>query len=156
MKRPTVLAAGLLAAGGMVALLTAATFEPRLAHAEEETVSAAPIATFMSAGIGERVQALIWRGGLELRGSTDTFGGLSGLGFTSDDGRLVMVSDRGRFISGQLIYDEFQQPLSLVGVTIEPIQNSRGAALPRPYTRDAEAIAVILREGEAAAVRVGF
>jgi hypothetical protein len=156
MKRPAVLAAGLLAAGGTAALLVVASLEPRLARAEDETVTAVPISTFMSAGVGERVQGLIWHGGLELRGTTDMFGGLSGLGFTSDDGRLVMVSDRGRFISGQLIYDEAQRPLSLIGVTIEPIQNSRGAALPRPFARDAEAIAVIVRDGEAAAVRVGF
>src|SRR5690606_35740692 len=127
---------------------------PYAAQAESETVNALPIATFMGAGIGGRVQGLVWRGGLELRGSTDAFGGLSGLGFTSDDGKLVMVSDRGRFVSGQLIYDEAGRPLSLVGVTIEPIQNSRGAALPRPYTRDAEALAVIYRDGQPAAVRV--
>jgi hypothetical protein len=67
-----------------------------------------------------------------------------------------MVSDRGRFLSGQLIYDEAQRPLTLVGVSIDAIQNSRGVILPRPYTRDAEALTIIEREGEAAAVRVGF
>jgi hypothetical protein len=110
----------------------------------------------MSAAVGQPVQGLIWRGGLELHAASDAFGGLSGLGFTSNDGKLVMVSDRGRFLSGRLIYDEEQRPLGLVGVSIEPIQNSRGAALPRPYTRDAEALAVIMRDGVPAAVRVGF
>src|SRR3546814_9517708 len=67
-----------------------------------------------------------------------------------------MVSDRGNFVSGQLLYDEAGRPLSLVGVQIEPIQNSRGAELPRAYARDAEAMAVIERNGIPAAVRVGF
>ena len=73
----------------------------------------------MDAGVGEPVQGLIWRGGLELTAPADTFGGLSGLGFTGTDGKLVMVSDRGNFVSGQLIYDEAGAPLSLVGVTID-------------------------------------
>ena len=41
-----------------------------------------------------------------MQSPSDMFGGLSGLGFTGPDHRLVMVSDRGNFISGQLIYDE--------------------------------------------------
>ena len=67
-----------------------------------------------------------------------------------------MVTDRGNFVSGQLIYDEQQVPLGLVGVKIEPIQNSKGAELPRAFVRDAEALAVIERDGAPAAVRVGF
>lgn len=156
MTRPAVLAAGLLVTSGIAALLLLAALQPYAATAEDETVTALPIATFMGAGVGERVQGLVWRGGIELRGTTDSFGGLSGLGFTGEGGRLVMVSDRGTFIAGQLIYDEAQRPLSLVGVTVEPIRNSRGANLPRPYTRDAEALAVIVRDGAPAAVRVGF
>lgn len=156
MSRPAVLAAGLLAVGGIAAVLLAASLQPNHVLAEDETVTTIAIERFMGAGVGERVQNLIWHGGLELRGATDNFGGLSGLGFVSDDNRLVMVSDRGNFVSGQLIYDDQLQPLSLVDVTIEPIRNSRGAALPRAYTRDAEALAVIWREGAAAAVRVGF
>jgi hypothetical protein len=156
MIRPAILAAGLLASSGLAALLLLATLRPHAVSAENETVNALSISTFMGASVGDRVQGLVWRGGLELRGTSDTFGGLSGLGFVSEDGKLVMVTDRGRFVSGHLIYDEQQRPLSLVGVAIEPIQNSRGAALPRPFTRDAEALAVIVREGEPAAVRVGF
>ncbi|HHY49397.1 MAG TPA: hypothetical protein GYA10_06580 [Alphaproteobacteria bacterium] len=156
MRRPAILAAGLLVASAMTAVLLGASLHPYIALAEDETVRSVQISRFLSAETGQPVQSLIWRGGIEMRGTTDTFGGLSGLTFIGDDGRLVMVSDRGRFVSGQLIYDEAQRPLSLVGVTIEPIQNSRGAALPRPYTRDAEAIARIERDGEPAAVRVGF
>jgi hypothetical protein len=115
-----------------------------------------PISTFLSAAIGEPVQGLIWRGGLELQATVDTFGGLSGLGFTGPDNRLAMVTDRGNFVSGQLIYDERSRPLGLVGVRIEPIRNSRGAELPRAFARDAEALSVIERDGVPAAVRVGF
>ena len=96
MRRPAVLAAGLLVAGGVAALGVAVSLEPRLARAEDATINAAQINVFMGAEAGERVQGLVWRGGLEMRGPSDTFGGLSGLGFVSAQGHLVMVSDRGR------------------------------------------------------------
>jgi hypothetical protein len=126
------------------------------ALAEEATVNAVPITSFQNAAIGERSQGLVFRGGLQLTSAIDTFGGLSGIGYTGPDGLLTMVSDRGNFVSGQLIYDEAGAPLSLVGVTIEPIQNSKGADLPRAYVRDAEALTIIERDGAPAAVRVGF
>jgi hypothetical protein len=140
----------------MALLVAAAGLEAGAARAEDATINATQLEVFMGARSGQPVQGLVWRGGLELRGPSDTFGGLSGLGFTSEEGDLVMVSDRGRFVSGQLVYDEEQRPLALVGVSIEAIQNSRGAILPRPFARDAEALAVVVRNGEAAAVRVGF
>jgi hypothetical protein len=123
---------------------------------EDLTVTSVPVERFMSAGVGEPVQGLVWRGGIEMQSPIDTFGGLSGLGFVSDDQKLVLVSDRGNFISGQLIYDEAGRVASLIGVSIEPLQNSRGAELPRAYARDSESLAVVYRNGVPAAVRVGF
>lgn len=145
--------AALLIASAGAAVLAAAGLGAR---ADDETVTSVPIGSFMSAGIGQRVQGLVWRGGIEMQSQTDTFGGLSGLGFTGPDGRLVMVSDRGNFVSGQLLYDEAARPMGLIGVKIEPIQNSKGTELPRAYTRDAEALSVIVRDGKPSAVRVGF
>lgn len=126
------------------------------ALADDETVTSIPIRTFMSTQAGGRVQGLIWRGGIEMQSQSDTFGGLSGLGFTGPDNRLVMVSDRGSFISGQLLYDDAGRPLGLIGVQTNPILNSSGAELPRAFARDAEALTVIYRNGAPAAVRVGF
>jgi hypothetical protein len=153
---PRFFAAALLVTGGLIALLAAASLDAPLALAEEETVIAVPLHRFEGAEIGAPVQGLVWRGGIEMQSQADTFGGLSGLGFSDNAGRLVMVTDRGNFVSGQLIYDELHRPLSLVGVKIEPIQNSKGAELPRAFVRDAEALAVIERDGAPAAVRVGF
>lgn len=140
---------------GRLALLAAALLVTSAA-AEEATVNAVQLPSFQNAKVGEPVQGLIYRGGLQMTSATDTFGGLSGIGFTSPDNKLAMVSDKGNFVSGQLIYDEDGAPLSLVGVTIEPIQNSKGADLPRAYARDAEALAVVERDGVPYAVRVGF
>lgn len=141
---------------GMLVALVSLPLPAVFAQAEQETVTAVPVHRFAGVNAGARVQGLVWRGGIEMQSAVDTFGGLSGLGFTGADGRLAMVTDRGNFITGQLIYDEQQRPLSLVGVKIEPIQNSKGAELPRAFVRDAEALAVIERDGAPAAVRVGF
>ena len=65
---------------------------------------------------------MVWEGGLVLQGGSDAFGGLSGIGAVSDDSHLVMVSDTGHFVSGQLIYDEANRPLSLVGVRVEAVR----------------------------------
>jgi hypothetical protein len=128
----------------------------RGAVAEDLSITSLPVTRFMSAAIGETVQGLVWRGGIEMQSQIDTFGGLSGLGYVSDDQKLVLVSDRGNFISGQLIYDEAGRVASLIGVTIEPLQNSKGAELPRTYARDSESLAVVYRNGVPSAVRVGF
>jgi hypothetical protein len=124
--------------------------------ADDVTVTAVQLDHFQNVGIGEPTQGLVFRGGLELHSVTDTFGGLSAIGYTGTEGKLVMVSDRGNFVSGQLIYDDKGAPLSLVGVRIDPIQNSKGADLPRAFARDAEALTIIERPGGKSVVRVGF
>jgi hypothetical protein len=126
------------------------------ALAEDATINVVQLPTFFGASVGQPVQGLIYRGGLQLNSATDTFGGLSAIGFVGTDGKLVTVSDRGNFISGQLIYDEAQAPLSLIGVQIAPIQNSRGADLPSDFARDSEALTIIDRPDGRSVVRVGF
>ncbi len=126
------------------------------ALAEDATINAVQLPTFQGVAVGQPIQGLVYRGGLQLNSATDTFGGLSAIGFVGTDGKLVTVSDRGNFVSGQLIYDEAEQPLSLIGVQIAPIQNSRGADLPNDFARDAEALTIIERPDNRSAVRVGF
>lgn len=140
----------------LAAALTLAATAQAQDLAESETVTATQVARFQNVEVGGRVGALIWRGGLVMTSQGDRFGGISGLGFLATDGRFTSVSDIGNFISGQLIYDEAGRPFGVVGITIEPIQNSKGNPLPRQFARDAEALAVIIRNGAAAAVRVGF
>ena len=144
------------AAALLLLLLPVAPVRAQTPGDGEANVAATPIVRFKGANIGERVDGLVWRGGLNLTSQTDQFGGLSSLGFLGDDGRLVMVSDRGNFVSGQLLYDEAARPLSLVGVRIEPLRNAKGDVLARAFVRDAEALDIVHRAGQPVAVRVGF
>lgn len=145
--------AALLLASAVAALLAGSSL---ISYADDETVVSTQIRSFLGTAIGQSVQGLVWRGGIEMKSQTDGFGGISGWGFTGPDGRMAMVSDRGSFISGQLIHDETGAPLSIVGVRVSPILNSSGRELARAYTRDAEAMAVIVRDGVPSGVRVGF
>ena len=120
------------------------------------TVEALPITQFKGQQPGARIGELIWRGGLVLTSGSDLFGGLSSISFAGEYGHLVMVTDQGQFLSGQLIYDDAGSPAALVGVEMTPIRNSKGAELPRAFARDAEAVETIIRDGAPAAVRVGF
>lgn len=126
------------------------------AGAMELMVSAAPVTRFKGAELDQPVDRLIFRGGLTLQSPVDTFGGLSSVTVTGPDQRIAFVSDRGNFVSGQLAYDEADRLIGLIGVTIEPMQNSGGTVLPRQYARDAEGMDTVWRNGEPYAVRVGF
>lgn len=123
---------------------------------EGDIVTALQVERFQGVAAGSVVGSLVWRGGIVLTSQADRFGGISGLGFTGPDGRFATVSDIGNFITGQLIYDEEGSPFGLVGIAIDAIQNSKGVDLPRQFARDAEALAVIVRDGVPAGVRVGF
>lgn len=126
------------------------------AMAMDASVNTTQIKVFNGAAFSQKVDGLVWRGGLVMTSQIPEFGGLSGITFTSDNNQLTMVSDQGNFISGHLIYDEAGAPLGFGGVSIHPIQNSKGVELPRKFARDAEAIETIVRDGVYAAVRVGF
>lgn len=122
----------------------------------ELTVGAVRITEFAGVPLDGQVDKLIWRGGIAMVSQNDIFGGLSGLAFTGMDQRVTLVSDRGNFVSGQLAYNQDNRLFGFIGVRIEPIQNSKGAPLPRQYARDAESIAAVLHDGVPVAVRVGF
>lgn len=126
------------------------------ASARPIEVNAMRIETFRDAGPGEQVDALVWRGGLELGSPDPDFGGLSDITFTGPGGELVMVSDQGHFVSARLVTDADGAPVALAGAEITEIQNSGGRPLPNAYSRDAEALDTIYRGGAPVAVRVGF
>ena len=137
-------------------LAAAALLLVQPAGAVDVTVTAAPVTRFKGAEPDQKVDGLIFRGGLTLQSADDTFGGLSSVTQTGSEQRIAFVSDRGNFVSGRLAYDEADRLFGFIGVTIEPMRNSSGQVLPRQYARDAEGMDTIWRDGEPAAVRVSF
>lgn len=66
-----------------------------------------------------------------------------------------MVTDQGRFLSGALDLAN-NAPAGLSGAQIDIVRNSSGNPLPNKFSSDSEAIEVVIRNGQPAAVRVGF
>lgn len=126
------------------------------ALAVDVSVTSAQVSRFKGVGLDQPVGKLVFRGGLTLQSQDDMFGGLSSVTTTGPDQNVAFVTDRGQFVSGKLAYDQDDRLLSLIGVTIDPIQNSRGAPLPRQYARDAEGMDTVYRDGVPVSVRVSF
>ncbi len=126
------------------------------AAAVDVSVRSSQITSFRGAGLDAPVDGLIFRGGMAMRAQDDTFGGLSSLAITGSEQQVVFVTDRGNFVSGRLAYDDSNRLFGFIGVTIEPMRNSKGEILPRQYAKDAESVDTIIRDGVPVGVRVGF
>lgn len=126
------------------------------ASAVEATVSATQVTSFKDVAVGQQVDKLIFRGGVTFTSPDDTFGGLSGLTMTGPNHQALFVTDRGNFVTGHLVYDDADRLFGFIGVTIEPMRNSKGDVLPRQYAKDAESVDTIWRDGLPIGVRVGF
>ena len=140
-----------LASLGLALLLGASP-----AVAVDVAVSANPVLQIKESPVDQPVDKLIFRGGIALVAQDDTLGGLSGLTLTGPEHQVAFVTDRGNFVSGRLAYDDAGRLIGLIGVTIEPMQNSKGAPLPRQFAKDAEGIDTVHRDGLPVAVRVAF
>jgi len=124
--------------------------------AVEATVNAVQVNSFRDVPVGGQVDRLIFRGGMAMTSPDDTFGGLSGMTMTGPNGQALFVTDRGSFVSGHLAYDDSGQLFGFIGVTIEPMRNSKGEILPRQYAKDAESVDTVYRDGVPVAARVSF
>ncbi|WEK04644.1 MAG: esterase-like activity of phytase family protein [Candidatus Devosia phytovorans] len=122
----------------------------------EATVNATQISSFRDVAVGGKVDRLIFRGGMAMTSPDDTFGGLSGMTMTGPNGQALFVTDRGSFVTGYLAYDDAGQLFGFIGVTIEPMRNSKGEILPRQYAKDAESVDTVYRDGVPVAARVSF
>jgi hypothetical protein len=82
---------------------------------------------------------LIFLNGFQLRSRDPRFGGLSGLTIGAD-GKLYSVSDRGYWVSAQMIFDVNGKLTDLTDWNIQPILSTTGAPVTDPLY-DAEALA---------------
>lgn len=129
MKRAVVLAA---------ALLLAACTPPVESRAElpaqwtSLTIEAEPV-TFAA----ERVGELIFRGGLALSAQHQRFGGLSGLEVLEGN-RMLMVSDRGDWVEGNLVLDEKGALIGVADMRFAPLRDLQGEPVTGRLSFDTE------------------
>lgn len=70
----------------------------------------------------------------------DWFGGFSGIEVAADGVGFLMVTDRGRFVQGDIVRDAEGRISGIANLASEPVRNAAGA-LPRPYERNSEGLA---------------
>ncbi len=83
---------------------------------------------------------LAWRGGIEIIGSSDDFGGLSGIAVSLDGTRFVAVSDKGKWVTGDIQYED-DRLKSVSNIKIAPLRDRRGRPFNRKKAYDAESVA---------------
>jgi len=87
----------------------------------------------------ERIGALVYRGGLELRADEEIFGGLSGLEVL-DDGRLVAISDTGMWFEAELVLDGAGRLAGLRDARVAFMRDEAGDPFADKEAGDAEGL----------------
>ena len=120
---------------------------PRAAQAVEQTrfpidVSARAFTGFEPRNPDKRrFGALQFRGGLVLSSGHPRFGGLSGLARLSDGRDLVAVTDRGYWLTAQVV-SQGGRPVRLDGVEMAAILGASGRPLARSGLYDTESLCI--------------
>lgn len=109
------------------------------AAAEPITIKSTPIDYFSASDPDKKVfGALTFRGGLVLTSEAKAFGGISGLR-VSPEGKLIAVTDRGNWISGQLVFED-TKPVAIEGADLVPMRNAIGKPLADSGSEDIESL----------------
>ena len=145
-------AQAVLLAAGLVAVASAVTSWPVAAQGQLRPpvlkevvaieVTARPIAQFRSAGPSNRLEKLEFRGGLVLTSPSPSFGGWSGLIIEPDGKRFLAVSDEGRWLAAEIVYQD-GAPSGIAKARIGPIRGANGRSLSGKRDLDAEGITLL-------------
>tara|TARA_R110002110_G_scaffold107622_11_gene269244 strand:+ start:4148 stop:5302 length:1155 start_codon:yes stop_codon:yes gene_type:complete len=85
---------------------------------------------------------LIWEGGIEITSPNDKFGGWSGLAVSGDGAALLAISDKGRWLTAMLLYDERGRLSGLAEGRMAPMLGLDGKPLDGKRLGDAESLAI--------------
>lgn len=86
------------------------------------------------------VGKLRYRGGIAMRSSDATFGGLSGLAVSANGKRLFSVTDRGRRLAARIVYGENGDLAGLRRTDLDTLSGLDGEPLKAKSESDAESI----------------
>ncbi|MDE1173184.1 MAG: esterase-like activity of phytase family protein [Parvibaculaceae bacterium] len=107
-------------------------------HGVSLSVSQVPLAP--GDGKRQRLGALEYRGGFEIRSSDPDFGGLSGLVVGGDGKSLLAISDEGHWFAAELAYDGEGRLTGIGNGRIAPLLDEDGKPLEHKRWQDAEGL----------------
>ncbi|GAM97536.1 hypothetical protein U91I_01162 [alpha proteobacterium U9-1i] len=120
--------------------LAVASCTPTTSAINEQWSNIAVTAAPATLGV-EQVGVLRFRGGLALSAAAESgFGGWSDLEVL-DDGRLIAISDDGKWLSARLVLDESGSLTGLTDTRIALMRDENGAPFPDKDSADAEDLA---------------
>lgn len=133
--RPTALLALTLALLGVLNLGIAGP-----ATADPVTVEATPIPLHPGDANVVAAGKLRYRGGLQLQSADRHFGGFSALGLSADGARMVALSDEGRRLAANLVYDAAGNLKGLAQTELDTLADLDGRPLSQNVDADAESM----------------
>jgi hypothetical protein len=113
---------------------------PLSATAGPIAVEALPIPLVADLPSIKTVGKLRYLGGLKLRSSDNHFGGFSSLGVSADGERMVSISDKGRRLAADLLYDNKGRLSGIANPALDTLSDLEGRALTGKRQSDAEAM----------------
>lgn len=155
---PRALALAAVATVGLAVFAAGAVLHSAVSHAKPKTtgaheivVDAQPIAAFDKADPARtKFGKLEWRGGLVLTSPDAGFGGWSAMTIDSNGKRVLLISDTGVWLTGDMRYDGVR-PVGISGARLGPVLGPGGARLKPGFEDDSEGVALVsgnLAKGE--------
>jgi hypothetical protein len=89
-----------------------------------------------------RFGALEFRGGIELTSPYRDFGGLSAIRVSADGQHFIALSDKGRWLTGRIVYDKKGRPAGIADAETAPMLGPDGRTLAARGWYDTESLAV--------------
>jgi hypothetical protein len=144
-------------AGLVATALAFGVFVPLAVHPEPIAVRSTRIPLYPDRPQDTKAGRLVYRGGLVLSSNDHRFGGWSDLAVSADGAEILALSDAGRWLRAQVIYNANGNLIQLRGAEIAPLldptgkpvqgqdSDSEGLALERP--NDLNGPAVVSFEG---------
>jgi hypothetical protein len=132
----------LIVAAALLTLSASAQTDANLSDGPVKiSVAAKPISAFESRDPSRlRFGRLIYRGGVELTSSHKDFGGISAIRMAADGARFIAVTDKGRWLRGQITYDG-TRPNGITDAEMAPVLGQDGKPLSARGWYDTESIA---------------
>ncbi len=98
---------------------------------------------------------LLWRGGIEIIGSDEDFGGLSGIATGIDGKKFVAVSDKGMWVTGEIQYEN-ERLTGVFNIKMSPLLDGKGHPIKGKSRFDAESVAPYGAKGVEGKLLVAF
>jgi hypothetical protein len=120
-----------------------AGISPPPAGAQEQpvTIESSALTLKIDEPKATRVGKLVWRGGLEMRANSRSFGGLSDLHVTPDNRTLTSISDEGAWLVATPRFDDKGMLVGLAEARMGQLRGLDGKPIDSKPEADAEAMA---------------